>query len=131
MQSFFPISFCCAGLVLLLCGILLIDDDDGARILLTVENGHLGVQGYFHNDRALSGTLEYTLRIIREGAAGRSSSSQNGSFETVPGQADTLSTTRINVQDGDSLYIALDILHNGDPVDNDQIETRFSDLDIE
>jgi hypothetical protein len=97
------------------------DDSTGARLLVERQGERLLIQAAFTNDpdgsrdRASrdrlpkADTLTYELDVRRTGTAGTSQSTQSGRFETAPGQTDTLSTVRINVQPGDRAKLHLAI----------------------
>lgn len=93
------------------------DDSTGARLLVERQDGMLRIQAAFINDNPVGGrdrltgadTLTYELDVRRTGEAGTSQSTQSGRFETAPGQTDTLSTVRINVQPGDRAELHLAI----------------------
>lgn len=59
--------------------------------------------------------LRYSLRVVREGAAGRSQSAQSGTFTPTGAAIDTLSSMRVNAQPGDLLEAVL-TLHRGETV---------------
>jgi len=56
----------------------------------------------------------YELTVERTGAS-TSRSRQEGSFTPAPGRVDTLSTSRINAQPGDRLYLHL-VVRRGDQI---------------
>jgi len=92
------------------------DDSTGARLLVERQGERLLIQAAFTNDPDGSrdrlpkaDTLTYELDVRRTGTAGTSQSTQSGRFETAPGQTDTLSTVRINVQPGDRAKLHLAI----------------------
>ena len=88
---------------------------DDARIQLTKDDATLLVTGLYSTEQPPSDMLSYTLRLVREGAGGRSASTQSGSFEVTAGTVRTLATSRVNVADGDTLQIDLHI-RNGSTV---------------
>lgn len=99
--------------------------DGEARVLLTDEEGDmLHVQGFFASDTA-EGTLSYRLDVERDGAGGTSQSAQGGTFETAPSAADTLSSTRVNVSDGDHLRITLRIDADDTTVAADTVDGTY------
>ena len=87
----------------------------------------LRVQGIFisegppASERDASSTLNYELSVRRSGAAGTVRTSQSGTFETAPGQADTLSTTQVNVQTGDTIDLHLLVRRADVPLDSAHI----------
>jgi 3-methyladenine DNA glycosylase Mpg len=85
----------------------------------------LRVQGAFVNDSSGTGPLTYELDVQRTGDAGTSQSTQSGRFETAPGQTDTLSTVRVNVQPGDEATLRLVIRRDETVVDEVRQQRTF------
>jgi len=56
-------------------------------------------------DGRLAGS--YSVTAEREGASGRSRSSQGGAFDVGPGETDTLSVLRVNAASGDHVWAEL------------------------
>ncbi|WP_251965245.1 curli-like amyloid fiber formation chaperone CsgH [Salinibacter ruber] len=83
------------------------DDSTGAQIHTERIGDRLRVQGVFVSEDASADTLRYELSLRRSGTAGTTQTTQSGPFATGPGQADTLSTTQVNVQSGDTLTLHL------------------------
>lgn len=91
-------------------------DTNPARIHLTQDGATLLVTGVYSPDQqASAGALSYTLRVVRVGAGGRSTSTQSGAFEAAPGTPQTLATSRVRAETGDSLRVDLRI-RKGDAV---------------
>jgi len=115
-MNFWAVLCFIAGSVCLIGFALQSVPDEGAKIVLTPENDTIHIQGLYENTHELTGTLTYALDVVREGAGGTSSYAQSGSFDTEPGQVDSLSTSRINVSEGDRFEMDLTIAHEGDTV---------------
>lgn len=126
-MNVWTVLYLLAGSVCLIGFALQSPPDESARIVLTPENDTVHIQGVFENTEELSGTLTYALDVVREGASGTSSSAQSGSFETDPGQVDSLSTSRVNVSEGDRLEVDLTIEHNGERVARASIDCVYPD----
>ncbi len=94
------------------------DDSTGAQIHTERTGDRLRVQGVFVSEDASADTLRYELSLRRRGAAGTTQTTQSGTFATGPGQADTLSTTQVNVQSGDTLTLHLRVRRGGTPIDS-------------
>ena len=94
----------------------LASDSTRARIDTQRVGDRLRVRGLFVNMGGPTGPLTYELSVRREGRAGTTRSSQSGSFRTVPGQIDTLSTTQVNVQSGDRIDLRLVVRRDETPV---------------
>jgi nucleoid-associated protein YgaU len=94
------------------------DDSIGAQIHTERTGDRLRVQGVFVNADVAADTLRYELSLRRSGAAGTTQTTQSGPFTTGPGQADTLSTTQVNVQSGDTLTLHLRVRRGGTPIDS-------------
>ena len=101
------------------------DDSTGARLLLEQQGQMLRVQGVFTNEDTAAGPLHYALAVQRTGSAGTSQSTQSGQFETAPGQTDTLSTVRLNVQPGDRMELHLTIRRDDTLVDEVRQQHTF------
>lgn len=98
------------------------DDSTGAQIHTERAGDRLRVQGVFVNDDVATDTLRYELSVRRSGGTGTTQSTQSGFFTTAPGQADTLSTTQVNVQSGDTIELHL-IVHRADaPLDSARVQ---------
>jgi len=97
-------------------------DSSEAWIEMHRDGDQLRIQGLFRNEDHPADTLTYALSVRRVGAAGTSQTAQSGSFSTAPGQTDTLSTTRINVQAGDELTLRLAVQAEDETVDEHRIE---------
>lgn len=78
------------------------------------------VQGAFVNDSTWTDELAYELNVRRTGESGTTQTTQSGTFETAPGQTDTLSTVRVSVQTGDRIELHLTIRQDGTLVDEDR-----------
>ncbi len=65
--------------------------------------------GIFINKTETPIDAHYTMDATREGASGRSVSSQSGSFRVKENQQKDLSTTSINIQEGDIWKVVLKI----------------------
>lgn len=106
--------------------------DSTIALIQTERSGdRLRVQGVFISEGkrvderdASSHTLSYELSVRRDGAAGTTRTSQAGTFETAPGQADTLSTTQVNVQSGDMIDLHLVVRRTGTPIDSARVRRR-------
>ncbi|WP_263810396.1 curli-like amyloid fiber formation chaperone CsgH [Salinibacter pepae] len=83
------------------------DDSTGAQIHTERIGNQMRVQSVFVNADVPADTLRYELALRRSGTAGTTQTTQSGAFATGPGQADTLSTTQVNVQSGDTLTLHL------------------------
>ena len=97
------------------------DDSTGAQIHTERTGDQLRVQGVFVNADAAADTLRYELSLRRRGAAGTTQTTQSGPFATGSGQADTLSTTQINVQSGDTLTLHLRVHRAETPIDSARV----------
>ena len=64
-------------------------------------------------DGTATEALQYRLEVVREGTAGRSSSTQGGAFETAAGRTDTLSTVRVSAAPGDTFRAHLVVTRDG------------------
>ena len=73
-------------------------------------------------DGVATEALTYRLEALREGAAGRSQSSQGGAFEAAAGRADTLSTLRVSALPGDHFHARLVVSRDGEPVSESVVE---------
>jgi len=94
------------------------DDSTGVQIHTERIGDRLRVQGVFVSEDASADTLRYELSLRRSGAAGTTQTTQSGAFATGPGQADTLSTTQVNVQSGDTLTFHLRVRRAETPIDS-------------
>lgn len=92
-----------------------VPDANPARIQLTQNGATLLVTGVYSTEQSSTGTLSYTLRVVRVGAGGRSTSTQSGAFEAAPGTSKTLATSRVSSGAGDTLQVDLHI-RKGDAV---------------
>jgi hypothetical protein len=92
-----------------------VDRDPPARIALERTDGHLAVRGIFFADQCF-GELDYRLEVTKEGASGRSTSRQQGSFTPCGFEPDTLSAVRIGVQPGDRIEAVLAVTRGGEPI---------------
>lgn len=90
-------------------------DDPPARIALERTDGQLAVRGIFFADQCF-GELDYRLEVTKEGASGRSTSRQQGSFTPCGFEPDTLSAVRIGVQPGDRIEAVLSVTRSGTPI---------------
>nr|WP_272502931.1 curli-like amyloid fiber formation chaperone CsgH [Salinibacter ruber] len=97
------------------------DDSTGAQIHTERFGDRLRVQGVFVNADTAADTLRYELSLRRRGAAGTTQTTQSGAFATGPGQADTLSTTQVNVQSGDTLTLHLLVRRAETPIDSARV----------
>jgi hypothetical protein len=97
------------------------DDSTGAQIHTERIGDRLRVQGVFVSEDASADTLRYELSLRRSGAAGTTQTTQSGAFATGPGQADTLSTTQVNVQSGDTLTLHLRVRRAETPIDSARV----------
>ncbi len=102
-------------------GVLTPDDTTGAQIHTERIGDRLRVQGVFVNADATADTLRYELSLRRSGAAGTTQTTQSGPFATGPGRADTLSTTQVNVQSGDTLTLHLLVRRGETPIDSARV----------
>jgi len=100
-------------------------DSTGPQLRVNQQGGILHVQGLFANDSTKADTLTYKLATRHSGPAGTSQSTQSGSFETAPGQTDTLSTIQTNIQPGSRVDIRLTICHSGTVLDDTQWRRTF------
>ena len=96
-------------------------DSSSARIHTECTGDRLRVQGVFVNAGVAADTLRYELSLRRSGAAGTTQTTQSGPFTTGPGQADTLSTTQVNVQSGDTLTLHLRVRRAETPIDSARV----------
>ena len=87
-------------------------DSVDVRIRVEREGDQLRVRGQLINREGPTGTVHYELVVRRRGAAGTARMAQTGTVETGPGQADTLSTVRVNARGGDQLQCRLDVRTN-------------------
>jgi hypothetical protein len=117
MRYLTPFSFLLYSIIGVLVGFMgtFTTPSDDARIQLTQDDATLLVTGLYSTEQPPSDMLSYTLRLVREGAGGRSASTQSGSFEVTAGTVQTLATSRVNAGDGDTLQIDLHI-RNGSAV---------------
>jgi hypothetical protein len=97
------------------------DDSTGARIHTERIGDRLRVQGVFVNADVAADTLRYELSLRRSGATGTTQTTQSGPFATGPGRADTLSTTQVNVQSGDTLTLHLRVRRAEAPIDSARV----------
>ncbi|MCS3754405.1 hypothetical protein GGP79_002369 [Salinibacter ruber] len=97
------------------------DDSTGAQIHTERIGNQMRVQSVFVNADVPADTLRYELSLRRSGAAGTTQTTQSGLFATGPGQADTLSTTQVNVQSGDTLTLHLLVRRAEAPLDNARV----------
>jgi hypothetical protein len=97
------------------------DDSTGAQIHTERIGNQMRVQGVFVNADVAADTLCYELSLHRSGAAGTTQATQSGPFATGPGQADTLSTTQVNVQSGDTLTLHLLVRRAEAPLDSARV----------
>ena len=102
-------------------GVPIPDDSTGAQIHTERIGDRLRVQGVFVNADVAADTLRYELSLRRSGAAGTTQTTQSGPFATGPGQADTLSTTQVNVQSGDTLTLHLLVRRAEAPLDSARV----------
>jgi hypothetical protein len=96
-------------------------DSTGAQIHTERIGNQMRVQGVFVNADVAADTLRYELSLRRSGAAGTTQTTQSGPFATDPGQADTLSTTQVNVQSGDTLTLHLLVRRGEAPLDSARV----------
>lgn len=106
------------------------DDSTGARLLMERQGESVRIRGAFTNESNRdslvgAGTLSYKLDVRRTGETGTSQSTQSGRFETVPGQTDTLSTVRVNVQPGDRMDLQLTIRRDETLIDEARQQRTF------
>ena len=73
-------------------------------------------------DGETSEALTYRLAVVREGAAGRSSSSQSGAFESEAQKTSVLSTARVNVAPGDRFTATLTVMRGDEVVSEANVE---------
>lgn len=99
--------------------------ETGARILVERQEEGMRIQGAFVNDSTWTGELAYELDVQRTGSAGTSQTTQSGTFETAPGQADTLSTVQINVQSGDRVEAHLTIRWEEKLIDETRLQRHI------
>ena len=92
-----------------------------AEILLTRDGSSVQITGMYTNSAEQPGPLTYELDVTRTGSQGSTKSTQSGAFETAPNQRDTLSTSSVNVQDGDTLRIHLQVRYNAATIDEDSV----------
>ncbi|MCS3698419.1 hypothetical protein GGP73_003142 [Salinibacter ruber] len=97
------------------------DDSTGAQIHTERTGDRLRVQGVFVSEDASADTLHYELSLRRSGATGTTQTTQSGSFAAGPGRADTLSTTQVNVQSGDTLILHLRVRRSETPIDSARV----------
>jgi hypothetical protein len=102
-------------------GVPIPDDSTGAQIHTERIGNQMRVQGVFVNADVAADTLRYELSLRRSGAAGTAQTTQSGPFATGPGQADTLSTTQVNVQSGDTLTLHLLVRRAEAPLDSARV----------
>ena len=103
---------------------------DDARIQLTQDGSALVVTGLYSTKQPPADTLSYTLRLVRQGAGGRSASTQSGSFEVTAGAVRTLATSRVSAGDGDALQVDLHIRHGDTIVSEAAVHCTLPDCPI-
>ena len=96
-------------------------DSTCAQIHAERIGNQMRVQSVFVNADVPPDTLRYELSLRRSGAAGTTQTTQSGPFATGPGQADTLSTTQVNVQSGDILTLHLRVRRADTPIDSARV----------
>lgn len=81
-----------------------------AEISVTTKDGITTVSGYFVNDRTIKSELQYKLKVERDGKGGKTSSSQGGKFDAKADEKVLLSTSGVNISEGDEYTFTLTIL---------------------
>lgn len=66
--------------------------------------------------------LAYRLVVVREGAGGRSSTSQGGAFRSAAGRVDTLSSVRVSAAPGDTFRATLVVTRGAEPVSETSVD---------
>jgi hypothetical protein len=97
-------------------------DSTGAQIDVERDGERLHIRGVFANDTTRAGPLAYALAVRRTGPSGTSQTSQSGTFETAPGQTDTLSTVTVNASPGATLRLHLVIRRGETTIDTARVE---------
>ncbi|NBB87294.1 MAG: hypothetical protein GVY12_13885 [Bacteroidetes bacterium] len=90
--------------------------DEEASIHLTAEGTTVTVQALLTHHGEEEATRNYMLEVLRDGAAGSSTSAQSGTVAAVPGQVDTLATSRVSIAEGDRLVVELTVRAGETPV---------------
>lgn len=80
-----------------------------AHIEVEQEDQTTRFRGVLKNNTNQTIEADYLMETIREGASGRSTSRQGGAAVAEKGEKVTLSTTQINIADGDDYIIILRI----------------------
>ena len=73
-------------------------------------------------DGAADEALAYRLVVVREGAGGRSSTSQGGAFRSAAGRVDTLSSVRVSAAPGDTFRVTLVVTRGAEPVSETSLD---------
>lgn len=81
-----------------------------AEISVTTKDGITTVSGYFVNDGTIKSELQYKLKVERDGKSGKTSSSQGGKFDAKADEKVLLSTSGVNISEGDEYTFTLTIL---------------------
>lgn len=96
-------------------------DSTEAQIHAERIGDRLLIQGVFVNEGLTADTLRYELSVRRSGDTGTTRTTQSGAFATESGQADTLSTTTVNVQSGDTTNLHLLVRRAGALLDSARV----------
>ena len=84
--------------------------NDAVRLLTERDGSALRLQGAFTGQPDVSGELRYQLTVEKEGASGRSTSRQGGTFAApAPDATATLSRVQLGVAAGDRIEATLTV----------------------
>ena len=87
---------------------------DPVRLLTERDGTTLRLRGAFTGQAGVTGELRYQLTVEKQGASGRSTNRQGGTFAApAPGVTDTLSRVQIGVQEGGRVEATLTV-HRGE-----------------
>lgn len=81
-----------------------------AEISISTKDGITTVSGYFVNDGTKKSELIYKLKVERDGKSGKTSSNQGGKFDAKADEKVLLSTSGVNISEGDEYTFTLTIL---------------------
>lgn len=112
---------------LLLVALTLVPTEPGkGTVQFTTEQDMLRVEGFYTADEQQeTAVLHYTLEVLRDGPAGRSTTRQGGSFTSSPGQVDTLATSRVSVGEGDAVEATLTVSNDDETVAREVVRCTY------
>lgn len=80
---------------------------------IKTDEGMLRVNAVGKNLSNTQQAFYYTLKTLRDGAGGKSSTTQSGNVLLIPGASEIFSTVKINLGANDTCSVTLEIWQNG------------------